>query len=215
MIISDEDSKDPLQHDDYFNVRHLVTMKDLYSNNAHFGHSEGCRNEYMKPYLFGSRSGTDIFDLEQTVPLFQDALNFTAHIAYRKGVILFVSRSKAMMPFIEKTARDCEEYAHCRYWSPGLFTDMTNRFGQRIRLPELCIFLNTLNSVYETHRGVSDSAKMLIPTVGIVDSNCDPRLVTYPIPANDDTYKAVVYYLKLFETAIKKGKAKRTLDDIS
>ncbi|XP_045181652.2 28S ribosomal protein S2, mitochondrial-like [Mercenaria mercenaria] len=207
------DTWEALKHDDYFNLRSLVTLKDLFRINAHFGHHQGGRNVYMSPYLFGTRSGIDIIDLEQTVPLFQDALNFTAHIAYRGGVILFVSRSKPMMPYIEKTAELCGEYAHCRYWMPGLFTDMPNKFGQRVRLPDLCIFINTLNSVFETHKGVIDSAKLLIPTVGLVDSNCDPRLITYPIPANDDSFKAVKYYLNLFETAVLKGKQKRKEDE--
>lgn len=39
---------------------------------------------------------------------------------------------------------------------------------------------------------------MVIPTVGVVDSNCDPAYLTYLIPANDDTPQSVDYLLRLF-----------------
>ena len=207
------DATDPLQHHDYFNVRELVTLDDLFRHNVHLGHTHGCRNKYMTPYLFGSRLGSDIIDLEQTLPLFQDALNFTAHIAYQKGIILFISRNKQMMPWVERSAKEVGEYAHCRYWKGGLYTDSTKTFGTMTRLPDLGIFFCTLNNAFRQHRGVIDHAKLLIPTIGICDSNTDPRLITYPIPGNDDSKDAQLYYLSLFKEAILRGKAKRTKDE--
>lgn len=47
---------------------------------------------------------------------------------------------------------------------------------------------------------------MLIPLVGVCDSNADPNMVTYPIPGNDDTPKAVNFYLSLMKRAIMAGK---------
>jgi len=61
---------------------------------------------------------------------------------------------------------------------------------------------------------VKDAAKMLIPTVGIVDSNCNPNLITYPVPGNDDTLCAVELYCKLFKEAILRGKNKRKLKEM-
>ena len=187
-------------------------MDDLFRYRVHLGHTYGCRNEYMTPYLFGSRLGTDIIDLEQTLPLFQDALNFTAHVAYKEGIILLLNRSLEMMPWVEKTAKEVGEYAHCRYWKGGLFTDSTKFFGTMTRLPDVGIFFNTLNSVVTQHKAITDHAKLLIPTIGIVDTNADPRLVTYPIPGNDDSKETQLYYLKLFREAILRGKAKRRED---
>lgn len=59
---------------------------------------------------------------------------------------------------------------------------------------------------------VADAAKLLIPTVGIVDTNCDPTLITYPVPGNDDTYVSQKLYHHLFKNAILKGKQKRKQD---
>jgi len=69
--------------------------------------------------------------------------------------------------------------------------------------------LNTLDTVMAPHGAIIDAAKMLIPTVGIVDTNCNPNLITYPVPGNDDTMSAIQLYCKLFKEAILRGKHKR------
>jgi small subunit ribosomal protein S2 len=76
-------------------------------------------------------------------------------------------------------------------------------------LPDLIIFLSTLNNVFETHPAVTDAAKLLIPSVGIVDSNSDPTLITYPVPGNDDTYSSIELFCQLFKQSILLGKTKR------
>jgi small subunit ribosomal protein S2 len=184
-------------------------MHELFQNKVYWGHKKGLRNDFIAPYLFGERLGIDIIDLNKTVSLLQDALNFTAHIAYRQGVILFISRHLQTLPLVEQTAMQCEEYSHCRPWQQGTFTNATKLFGAMTRLPDLCIFINMLNNVYEPHDAIIEASKLNIPTIGIVDTSCDPRLITYPVPGNDDTPCAVELYCKLFKEAILKGKAKR------
>ncbi|XP_052788245.1 28S ribosomal protein S2, mitochondrial-like [Mya arenaria] len=213
VIVSDAVNRlDPLEHYDYFNVRNLVEVGNMFNAFCHYGHHQDCRNEFMAPYLFGTRYSTDIFDLDKTVPLFQDALNFLAHIVYRGGIVLFISRQKLTMPLIESMAKRCGEYAHCRYWNPELFTNTRHAVGFPTRLPDICVLLGSQNSAFQAHKAVIDSAKLLIPTIGIVDSNCDPRLITYPIPANDDTFSSVQYYLEVFEETVKRAKQKRKED---
>lgn len=160
----------------------------------------------MEPYLFGTRLDADIIDLEQTASHLQQALNFTAHVAYRGGIVLFVSRRRQFTHLIESTAQKCDEYAHARYWQGGV---LTNASAAGVRLPDLIVFLSTQNSVFQTHTGIRDAAKVNIPTVGIVDSDCDPSLITYPVPGNDDTAVAVELYCRLFRTAINRAKDKR------
>lgn len=168
----------------------------------------------MTPYIFGCRQDVDIIDLERTLLRLHDALNFTAHIAYRGGIILFLSRHNQMLPLVEKTAEDCGEYSHCRYWKGGTFTNSTIQFQAETRLPDLCIFLNTLNNAFLDHRAMTEATKVLVPIVGIVDTNSDPRLVTYPVPGNDDSPTAVSLYCRLFKEAILRGKAKRKEDSL-
>lgn len=173
---------------------------------AHTGRVSG---RFMEPYIFGSRLGQDIIDLEQTATHLQLALNFTAHVAYRRGIILFVSRARQFSHLIENTARSCGEYAHTRYFKGGLLTNAPLLLGPQVRLPDLIIFLHTLNNVFEPHVAVRDAAKMNIPTVGIVDTNCNPCLITYPVPGNDDSPPAVQLFCRLFQTAVTRAKEKR------
>jgi small subunit ribosomal protein S2 len=163
----------------------------------------------MKPYLFGSRLGHTIFDLEQTAEHLRRALNITAHTALQGGIILFFCRSAINSHAVEKAAKECGEFAHTRYWRGGTFTNSKVQFKAVTRLPDLCIFFNTLNNVMLQHTAIRDAAKMNIPTIGIVDSNCSPDLLTYLVPGNDDTPQAIEMYCNLFKEAINRGKTKR------
>ncbi|XP_003699364.1 mitochondrial ribosomal protein S2 isoform X2 [Megachile rotundata] len=200
---------DPLSHPDYFHVHDMFTVKDLFNARVHFGHKEGSLNDLMKPFIFGSRLGHLIIDLDKTAELLRDALNFTAHIAYRGGIILFIAKNPQISYIVEKTAKECNEYAHTRKWKLGTFTNSTAEFGTTTRLPDLCIFLTTMESVIQQHVAVAHAAKMAIPTVGIVDTNCNPNLITYPVPGNDDTPCTIEFYCKLFKEAIMRGKKRR------
>ena len=204
---------DPLKHPDYFGVRDLFTMQNLFDARVHMGHKIGTRNEYMKQFIFGNRLGVDILDLEQTTELLRDALNVTAHIAYRQGIVLFVSRHVQTMLEVERAALDCGEFSHCREWKGGTFTNATIQYGLVTRLPDLMIFISTHNTMFDENIAVVEAAKMNIPSIGIVDSSCDPRLITYPVPGNDDTPSAVKLYCRLFKEAVLLGKAKQREDE--
>ncbi|XP_061554197.1 28S ribosomal protein S2, mitochondrial isoform X1 [Phycodurus eques] len=207
--VSEEMMKRPLEKPDFFHVSELFAVKDLFDARVHLGHKKGCRHRLMVPYLYGCRLDQDILDLDQTAEHLRLALNFTAHVAYRGGVILFVSRRRQFGHLVESTARECGEYAHTRYWQGGLLTNAHVQYGAGVRLPDLLIFLSTLNNVFRSHVGLRDAAKMNIPTVGVVDSNCNPSLVTYPVPGNDDTPVAVELYCRLFKMAVRRGKDTR------
>ncbi|XP_036863624.2 small ribosomal subunit protein uS2m [Manis javanica] len=200
---------EPLKHADFFNVKELFSVRSLFDARVHLGHKAGCRHRFMEPYIFGSRLDQDIIDLDQTATHLQLALNFTAHVAYRKGIILFVGRNRQFSYLIETTARSCGEYAHTRYFKGGLLTNAPLLLGPLVRLPDLIIFLHTLNNVFEPHVAVRDAAKMSIPTVGIVDTNCNPCLITYPIPGNDDSPPSIQLFCRLFQTTINRAKEKR------
>lgn len=204
---------DPLSDPDYFGLRNLFTLKDLFDARVHLGHKDGLLDPYMKKYLYGIRQRQCILDLEKTVDHLHLALNFAAHIAYRDGIILMINRTPQFSLLVERTAAECGEYAHTREWQEGCFTNAWIQFGPGTRLPDLLIFFHTLNTVFKQHTAIRDSAKMNIPTIGIVDTNCNPNLITYPVPGNDDTPASVELYCKLFKTAILRGKAKRKEDE--
>lgn len=53
---------------------------------------------------------------------------------------------------------------------------------------------------------VREARKAKIKSLGLVDTNCNPTLVDYPIPANDDAIKSIEIITKLIAEAIKEGK---------
>ena len=193
---------------DFFGVRDLVTVRQLFDARCHFGHKTGSQNAFMRPYIFGNRLGIDILDLQQTHSMLGDALNFVAHVAFNGGIVLFVSRNKETIPLVERVAESIGEYAHCREFTIGTFTNCVRTYEmENVRLPDVVVFLTTHNNVFGQSVGVKEASQMEIPSVGIVDTNCDPRLIDYPIPANDDSRASIELYLALFRHAIVTGRS--------
>ncbi|MBI4216746.1 MAG: 30S ribosomal protein S2 [Chloroflexi bacterium] len=56
---------------------------------------------------------------------------------------------------------------------------------------------------------ISEARKIGIPIVSVVDTNCDPDEIDYPIPANDDAIKAIKLITSIMANAVLEGKALR------
>jgi len=59
------------------------------------------------------------------------------------------------------------------------------------KLPDVVIIVGQKKEL----NAVKECLKLRIPTITIVDTNCDPTLTNYPIPANDDSLSSVSYIL--------------------
>ena len=55
------------------------------------------------------------------------------------------------------------------------------------------------------HLAVAEARKLNIPIIAILDTNCDPDLVDYPIPGNDDAIRSAALLTKVIAAAIAKG----------
>jgi small subunit ribosomal protein S2 len=55
---------------------------------------------------------------------------------------------------------------------------------------------------------VTEARKRKVPIIGFCDTNTNPELLTYPIPANDDAVNSIELILKVASQAINEGKAK-------
>ena len=55
------------------------------------------------------------------------------------------------------------------------------------------------------HLAVEEARKLRIPIIGILDSNCDPDLVDFPIPGNDDAIRAVGLLTRVVADAVAEG----------
>ena len=65
---------------------------------------------------------------------------------------------------------------------------------------------------YADHSAIKDCGKVAIPTVGLVDTDCNPNLITFPVPGNDDSQDSVQMFLDLMKQAVLLGKEKRKTD---
>ncbi|MEO8813703.1 MAG: 30S ribosomal protein S2, partial [Mycobacterium sp.] len=55
------------------------------------------------------------------------------------------------------------------------------------------------------HLAVSEARKLGIPVIAILDTNCDPDLVDYPIPGNDDAIRSAALLTKVIASAVAEG----------
>jgi len=91
----------------------------------------------MAPYLFGARNKIHIIDLEQTLPLFNDAMNYLGQMTANKGTILFVGTKKAARKTVADEANRCGmPYVNHR-WLGGMLTNFKTIKKSINRLKEL------------------------------------------------------------------------------
>ena len=195
---------DPLNHPDFFGVESLTSVRQLLEARVHLGHKTGMWDPRMKQYIFGTRAGIHIIDLDKTLVHLRRALNVAAHVAHRNGIILFVNERSQFERVVQQAARESNEYFVTGKWVGGTLTNSQMLLGT-LRLPDLIIFL----SVPPSKTAIKEAVMSNIPSIGVVDSDCNPNLITYPIPGNDDTPTAVKLYCSLFSSVILRAKAHR------
>ncbi len=76
------------------------------------------------------------------------------------------------------------------------------------RLPSALFIVD----IIKEHIALAEARKLNIPTFAIVDTNSDPTLVDFPIPANDDAAKSISIIIDLMVQAIEDGLAERKMD---
>jgi len=100
-----------------------VTMRQMLEAGVHFGHQTRYWNPKMGQYIFGARNKIHIINLEKTLPMFNDALNYLGSVAANKGNVLFVGTKKAASPIIKEHAERCGmPYVDYR-WLGGMLTN--------------------------------------------------------------------------------------------
>jgi small subunit ribosomal protein S2 len=114
-----------------------VTMRQMLEAGVHFGHQTRYWNPKMAPYIFGERSKIHIINLEKTLPLFNEAMNFLSSLAAKRGTILFVGTKRAARDVVgEEAARAGMPYVNHR-WLGGMLTNYKTVRQSIRRLKEL------------------------------------------------------------------------------
>ena len=114
-----------------------VSMRQMLEAGVHFGHQTRYWNPKMASYLFGARNKIHIIDLEQTLPMFNDAMNYLGQVTANKGNILFVGTKKAARKAVAEEAKRCSmPYVNHR-WLGGMLTNFKTIKKSINRLKEL------------------------------------------------------------------------------
>ena len=114
-----------------------VSMREMLEAGVHFGHQTRYWNPKMAPYIFGARNKIHIINLEETLPRYNDAMNFVGSLAARKGKVLFVGTKWAAQDIVKDEAVRCGmPYVNHR-WLGGMLTNYKTIRKSIKRLKEL------------------------------------------------------------------------------
>jgi len=98
-------------------------MRQMLEAGVHFGHQTRFWNPKMAPFIFGDRNKIHIINLEKTLPLYRDAVNFVGSMAANRGSILFVGTKRSAQDVIQEEAIRCGmPYVNHR-WLGGMLTN--------------------------------------------------------------------------------------------
>ncbi|VAV95945.1 SSU ribosomal protein S2p (SAe) [hydrothermal vent metagenome] len=99
------------------------TMRQLLEAGVHFGHQTQRWNPRMGQYIYGARNGIHIFDLTQTVPMLDAALNAVRETTAKGGRVLFVGTKRQAATPIAEAAEKCAQYYMNHRWLGGTLTN--------------------------------------------------------------------------------------------
>jgi len=223
-----------------------VTMRQMLEAGCHFGHQSRYWNPKMAPYIFGERNKIHIINLEKSLPLYQDALNYVRKLVANKGTVLFVATKRQAREIVQEEAERCGMPFVNHRWLGGMLTNFKTVRQSVKRLRELdqmtqdgsldklskkeaLTYQRELEKLMRSMGGIKDmnglpdaiviidvgyqkgavteANKLGIPLVGVVDTNHSPDGVTYIIPGNDDSSRAIRLYMRGLADAVLEGKS--------
>ena len=100
-----------------------VTMRQMLEAGVHFGHKKRFWNPKMGPYIYGVRHEIHIINLEHSLPLYHNAINFLGGIAAKKGKILFVGTKRSAQEIVREEAARCGMPYVDHRWLGGMLTN--------------------------------------------------------------------------------------------
>lgn len=114
-----------------------VTMRQMLEAGVHFGHQTRYWNPKMAPYIFGERNKIHIINLEKSLPMFGEALNYLGKMVANGGKVLFVGTKRSAREAVKNEAERCGmPYVNNR-WLGGMLTNFHTVKQSIKRLKEL------------------------------------------------------------------------------
>jgi small subunit ribosomal protein S2 len=187
-----------------------ISIQALMNSGVHLGHTTKIWHENMLPFIYGRRSGVHIINLEHTLVFLRRAMNVTREIAARGGVIIFVGSRPFMRDILVDAAQRSEQFYVTEKWLSGCLENHQQTLRKASKeswmvQPDLIVVLDMM----ESRDCIDEATRLRIPTIGLCDTDCDPLLVTYPVPGNDDSYSSVSLIARLLGESAHEGRRQR------
>ena len=100
-----------------------LSIPTLLQAGVHFGHQTRRWNPRMRDHIFGERNGTHILDLDQTLPMFREALDFLRETTAEGGKVLFVGTKRQAAPWVMAEALRAKQCYVNNRWLGGMLTN--------------------------------------------------------------------------------------------
>jgi len=100
-----------------------ITMRQMLEAGVHFGHQTKYWDPKMAPYIFGSRGKIHIINLEKSLPMLVDSMNFIGKIASKRGSVIFVGTKRAASKSVAEEAQRCGMPYVSHRWLGGMLTN--------------------------------------------------------------------------------------------
>ncbi|PWY76266.1 ribosomal protein S2 [Aspergillus heteromorphus CBS 117.55] len=205
-----------------------VTLELLLACQTHLGHSTSRWNPQNSRYIYGVRDGIHILSLDLTAAHLRRAAKVVEEVSARGGLVLFVGTRKGQKRTVVRAAELAGAYHLFERWIPGSLTNgqqilghcekkLVNPFDEQVHMweneveeypalkPDLVVCLNPLENEVLLHEcGLNN-----VPTIGVIDTDANPTSVTYPIPSNDDSLRAVGLIAGVLGRAGQAGQKRR------
>ncbi|WFD32606.1 hypothetical protein MSPP1_003654 [Malassezia sp. CBS 17886] len=214
-----------------------LTLSHLLAATAELGHEKSQVLQSYEPYLYGMRHGVAVIDVERaTLPALRRAVHVVRGTTENDGVVLIVGTKAGLQPAIRSAVGRLGAngfHVSTDRWVPGVLTNApkllapaiqhsvsraasggaqhdedapnTAKLASQLYKPDLVIVLNPVDNAH----ALREATQCNIPTMAIVDTNVDPRAVTYAIPANDDSLRVAELLLGVLSKAGEDGLRRR------
>lgn len=100
-----------------------VTMREMLEAGVHFGHQTRFWNPKMAPFIFGHRNKIHIVNLEKTLAMYNDAMNYIRQLAANRGTILMVGTKRQARVIIASEAQRAGMPYVDQRWLGGMLTN--------------------------------------------------------------------------------------------
>lgn len=219
-------------------------LEELFKVGAHYAYGKSRRHASAKPFIFGTKNRTEIFDLEKTSQSLEVAMDFIKKLASEgKSILLASSKPEAKDAIINVGESLALPYVAGR-WIGGTFTntveikkrvavlvDLTDKrakgelskYTKKERLlidrkiaklekmySGLIEMKTTPGALFvvdskEESIAVTEALQMKIPVIGLSNSDCDLKVLDYPIPGNDSAKASISYFVGKVSDAYREG----------